>query len=77
MAFEDDDAGSGVVGDGSSIKINVRYNSNYMAGELLVTMKTMLETALGTLGTNSETNERMAIVGVLDIIVVYRKIVTI
>ena len=68
MAYEDDDTGSGVVGDGSSIKINVRYNSNYMAGELLVTMKTMLETALSTLGTNSETNERMAIVGVLDII---------
>lgn len=73
-AFEDDDAAaSGVAGDGS-IKINVRYNSNYMAGELLVTMKTMLETALGTLGTNSETNERMAIVGVLGIYGLYRQL---
>lgn len=63
--YDDDDTEN-------AIKINVRYNRNYISNELLYSMKLMLESALLNIGTNMESIERIHVVGAVGIYALYR-----
>lgn len=65
-AFEDDNT--------SAIPINVRNNVNFMTGELLVCMKQNIETSVPVMGTQSELNERMIIMGCVGTYALYRQL---
>jgi WASH complex subunit 7 len=56
------------------LRINVRNNVNFMTGELLHCIKQIIDLAVPVMGTASELNERMTIMGAIGIYALYRQL---
>lgn len=54
--------------------IRVRSNAAFLEAELMHCMKTVLDTSMAVIGTNSELNERVAVVGAVGIYALYRRL---
>lgn len=58
----------------STIPINVRNNVNFMTGEMLFCLKQIIEQSVPVMGTASELNERMTLMGCVGMYALYRQL---
>ena len=58
----------------TTIPINVRNNVNFMTGEMLFCLKQIIDHSVPVMGTASELNERMTIMGCVGMYALYRQL---
>jgi WASH complex subunit 7 len=65
---------SAIEDDSSITPINVRNNANFMTGEMLFCLKQIIENSVPVMGTQSELNERLTIMGCVGMYALYRQL---